>query len=145
MDSSGWIPISLIASFNRVRQLTMDVQLVRDVLILSSVVQVKDDWVRMGSWEQFVLPDAAASPVEAQEHAETPMQTNIDEKIAHVEVEHGFSNVDLPASDTREGEEDEEVDADGDLEDDDDDEDVVFVMNSEVAGSGLTWSPEKHT
>lgn len=41
MDSKGWIPIELIASFNRVKALTMDVGLVRDVLALSSIAQVR--------------------------------------------------------------------------------------------------------
>jgi hypothetical protein len=66
MDARGWIPISLIASFNRVRQLTQDVQLVKDVLYLSSLVQVRGNMVRMGGWEPFVLPDAVPSTVEEQ-------------------------------------------------------------------------------
>lgn len=66
MDSRGWIAISLIASFNRVQQLTMDGQLVRDVLTLSSLVQVRGNMVRMGGWERYVLPDAAPSNVEDQ-------------------------------------------------------------------------------
>ena len=66
MDARGWIPIPLIASFNRVRQLTQDIQLVKDVLTLSSHVQVRGNMVRMGGWEQFVLPDAAPSTVEEQ-------------------------------------------------------------------------------
>lgn len=66
MDSRGWIPISLLASFNRVRQLTLDPQLVRDVLALSQIVEMRDDCVRLsgGEWAQFVLPDAPMSNVE---------------------------------------------------------------------------------
>jgi len=64
MDSRGWIPISLLASFNRVKQLTLDQQLVREVLSLSSLVQVRRHMVRMGGWEAFVLPDAAPSTME---------------------------------------------------------------------------------
>jgi la-related protein 1 len=64
MDSRGWIPIPLISSFNRVRLLTVDPSLVREVLVLSTVVEVKDDWVRMSGWEQFVLPNSAKSEVE---------------------------------------------------------------------------------
>ncbi|KAJ2915136.1 hypothetical protein MD484_g5277, partial [Candolleomyces efflorescens] len=73
MDSRGWIPISLIASFNRVRRLTPEINLVRDVLFLSSMVQVRDDHVRMGGWERFVLPDAAESNV-PEEHPMMPME-----------------------------------------------------------------------
>ncbi|KAF5318791.1 hypothetical protein D9619_010848 [Psilocybe cf. subviscida] len=64
MDSRGWIPIPLIASFNRVKQLTRDEVLVHDVLTLSSLVQVWGNMVRMGGWERYVLPDAVPSTVE---------------------------------------------------------------------------------
>ncbi|KAF8882173.1 hypothetical protein CPB84DRAFT_1625750, partial [Gymnopilus junonius] len=66
MDARGWIPIPLIASFNRVKLFTHDTQLVRDVLALSQLVQVRGSMVRMGGWEQFVLPDAQPSTVEDQ-------------------------------------------------------------------------------
>ncbi|KDQ22241.1 hypothetical protein PLEOSDRAFT_1109363 [Pleurotus ostreatus PC15] len=71
MDSKGWISIHLIASFKRVTALTHEFQLVKEVLSLSSVVQVNNDWVRMDGWERFVLPDAKPSVVEA-ETAELP-------------------------------------------------------------------------
>jgi la-related protein 1 len=51
MDSRGWIPISLLASFNRVRQLTLEPHLVREVLALSQIVDMRDDCVRMGGGE----------------------------------------------------------------------------------------------
>lgn len=80
MDARGWISIPLLASFNRVKRLAADVSLVRDVLVLSAIAEVRDDWVRMRGWEQFVLPDAAQSVVEEgfghyamheQDHTET--------------------------------------------------------------------------
>jgi len=69
MDSRGWIPVSLLASFNRVRQFTLDPQVVRDVLALSSIVELCDDCVRMGGgeWGRFVLPDAPTSTVEVED------------------------------------------------------------------------------
>jgi hypothetical protein len=65
MDNRGWVPISVIASFNRVRQLTYDVGLVRDVMGLSILVEVQGDKVRLRDrqWVPFLLPDAAASDV----------------------------------------------------------------------------------
>lgn len=142
MDSKGWVPISLIASFNRVRQLTVDMHLVRDVLILSSVVQVKDDWVRMSGWEKFVLPDAATSVVEIQEQGESGAQSiDIRENADYIPAEDD-TITDALAHDA---EEEGDTEVEMDLEEDDDEEDVVFVMDSEVTGSGLTWSPEKQT
>lgn len=86
MDSKGWIPIQLLASFNRVRQLTLDMTLVRDVLLLSSVAQVHQggDWVRMGGWESFVLPDAKRSVVDddSQPVAAGSQQRGHDEGVA---------------------------------------------------------------
>ena len=79
MDSKGYIPISLLASFNRIKQLTLDTRLVKEVLLLSTFVEVNGGMVRMGgaassnpsiegrsssSWESFVLPDAVESVVE---------------------------------------------------------------------------------
>ncbi|EJD05608.1 winged helix DNA-binding domain-containing protein [Fomitiporia mediterranea MF3/22] len=66
MDSKGWIPIDLIASFNRVRQLTPDRHLVKEVLSISSLVEVRGDHVRLSNhqWANFVLPSAATSTVE---------------------------------------------------------------------------------
>src|ERR1700733_1096431 len=83
MDSRGWIPIPLIASFNRVRTLTTDVRLVKDVLILSNIVEVKHDWVRMGGnqWEQFVLPDAPTSSVESRDAEYTLALAHEDRRV----------------------------------------------------------------
>lgn len=77
MDTKGYIPISLLASFNRIKQLTLDTRLVKEVLLLSAFVEVNGGMVRMGgtsygegpnqnrsSWESFVLPDAAESVVD---------------------------------------------------------------------------------
>ena len=69
MDSKGWIPIPLIASFNRVRQLTPDAQLVKEVLGISSLVEVRGNHVRLANqqWANYVLPGAAESTVEGEE------------------------------------------------------------------------------
>ncbi|KII91122.1 hypothetical protein PLICRDRAFT_51312 [Plicaturopsis crispa FD-325 SS-3] len=110
MDSRGWIHIPLIASFNRVRSLTLDVQLVRDVLILSSIVQVRYDWVRMGGWEQYVLPDAPRSTVEFVD------EPSYQPPIYHAEKQNDVSEG-KDVGESEEGEQEEE-----------EEEDVVFVM-----------------
>ena len=45
MDVRGWIPIALLASFKRVRILTLQEQLVYEVLTLSQVLEVRSDWI----------------------------------------------------------------------------------------------------
>ncbi len=42
MDSSGYLPVSLVASFNRVQALTQDVAFVVQAVKESAVVEVKD-------------------------------------------------------------------------------------------------------
>ncbi|CCO33185.1 hypothetical protein BN14_07257 [Rhizoctonia solani AG-1 IB] len=62
MDTQGWIPISTIASFNRLRKLTTDLALIRETMQMSSIVEISVDGekARMshGGWTQFVLPGA---------------------------------------------------------------------------------------
>lgn len=102
MNPDGWIPISLLASFNRVRQFTMDVEMVQEVLSYSSVVEVSDDWVRMSGeqWKPFLLPIASSeSAVEAR-------TSDVDEvENPHLHVED-----------------------DGLVDEDEDEEEVEFVM-----------------
>ena len=112
MDSRGWIPISLLASFNRVRQLTLDPQLVRNVLTMSQVVEMRDDYVRMGSgeWAQFVLPDAPVSTVDGEEGEGGGVETGEDQDCGD-QVEE---------------------DADGDAEEEEEEEEIEIVMDREV-------------
>ncbi|KAF8632868.1 hypothetical protein AX17_004716 [Amanita inopinata Kibby_2008] len=131
MDSKGWILITTLASFNRVKGLTLDYHTVREVLVLSSVVQVKDNWVRMNGWEQFVLPNAVPSKVEPS-----------DASVLQGGSKH-FGEHNLAAAGSAhligvgEGDEMEHDDADGEVDDEDEEEDVVFVMGQEAG-----WSPQ---
>ncbi|OAX40827.1 hypothetical protein K503DRAFT_573865 [Rhizopogon vinicolor AM-OR11-026] len=122
MDDQGWIPISLIASFNRVKQLTTDDQVVRDVLNLSSLTEVKGEYVRMAGeqWKQFVLPTALRSNVCHRIESE-PTKAQ-DASQAYAQVQDG------------------EVEDEGDT--DDDEEDIVFVIGEEAEGS---WAPERRS
>lgn len=63
MDAEGWIDVGMIASFNRVKSLTPDAALVREVMVLSSLLEVNGDKVRLagGEAKRWVLPDAKPS------------------------------------------------------------------------------------
>ena len=63
MDSEGWIDISMIASFNRLKSLTPDVNMVKEVMGLSSLLEVREDKVRLAGQEskRWVLPNAPTS------------------------------------------------------------------------------------
>ncbi|THH29241.1 hypothetical protein EUX98_g4936 [Antrodiella citrinella] len=127
MDSRGWISIPLIASFNRVKQLTVDLQLVRDVLMLSSLVEVRGDFVRMRAWQQYVLPAAPPSTVEVTSSESTSDEYTY-QSYAHPEFEETGSGTSTSHD-----------------EDDDDDEDelseeeVEFVMGKDQG----SWTPER--
>lgn len=61
MDTSGWIPISLIASFNRIKNLTSDIKIVVECMRMTPLLEVspKDRFVRLAqTWPQWVLPNA---------------------------------------------------------------------------------------
>ncbi|KAH0834921.1 hypothetical protein J3R83DRAFT_10605 [Lanmaoa asiatica] len=132
MDNEGWIPISLLASFKRVRQLQTDVDIVREVLSQSGMVEVSRDWVRMGGrqWEVYVLPTAPRSVVTGIDRGEdkNPWPSRHRDGDAHTELGE------------IEGEHGETVgDCDGeDCEGDDEDDDIEFVIGEEAEGS---WMP----
>lgn len=71
MDSLGFVSISVLASFNRVRALTSDPTLVRETLALSSLVEVRGDRARLahGDWKTWVLPGATLSEFERADGA----------------------------------------------------------------------------
>ncbi|KAG6829073.1 hypothetical protein H0H92_005784 [Tricholoma furcatifolium] len=157
LDSKGWVPISLIASFNRVRRLTEDEVLVKEVLSLSSVVETTDSddgaMVRMKNWQAFVLPTAKASSVRInlQEGEASGCRYGEDEKDAGGELGRKMpvsSNVkENGGKRLEETKHDDEV-ADGetyDLEDDEDEDDVVFVLTRDEEVT-IPWpsTGEKH-
>ncbi|XP_022860514.1 la-related protein 1B-like isoform X2 [Olea europaea var. sylvestris] len=55
MDDQGWVPITLIASFPRVQQLTYDVSLILDSLRNSTIVEVQGDKLRKrNEWKKWL-------------------------------------------------------------------------------------------
>uniref|UniRef100_A0A6U9QN93 HTH La-type RNA-binding domain-containing protein n=2 Tax=Picocystis salinarum TaxID=88271 RepID=A0A6U9QN93_9CHLO len=64
MDSNGWIPVSVIASFNRVMMLSSDTELIAEALQDSSIIELSpgSDMLRKrGDWSSWILPTAVAS------------------------------------------------------------------------------------
>ncbi|KAE8704215.1 Cinnamyl alcohol dehydrogenase 9 [Hibiscus syriacus] len=55
MDDQGWVAISLIAGFPRVKSLTSNIQLIVDSLRSSTIVEVQDDKVRRcNDWSKWI-------------------------------------------------------------------------------------------
>ncbi|GAQ84247.1 hypothetical protein KFL_001810260 [Klebsormidium nitens] len=67
MDEEGYIPLTVIAGFNRVRMLTADPAMILEALKDSPAVELKDDKLRKaGDWQAWLLPpdySAPSSPV----------------------------------------------------------------------------------
>ncbi|KAH1095756.1 hypothetical protein GLYMA_14G221100v4 [Glycine max] len=58
MDEQGWVPVTLIADFPRVKNLTTNIQLILDSLRTSTVVEVQGDKLRrLNEWMRW-LPSA---------------------------------------------------------------------------------------
>ncbi|XP_051149722.1 la-related protein 1C-like [Andrographis paniculata] len=57
MDDQGWVPISLVASFPRIKQMTNDISLVMESLRYSTVVEMQGDKVRRrNEWARWLPP-----------------------------------------------------------------------------------------
>lgn len=71
MDAAGWIDISIIASFNRIKNLTTDQSIVRDTMCFTPLLEVVDEFVRLRQhWPEWILPNAIPSRVTEQRLAE---------------------------------------------------------------------------
>lgn len=61
MDSQGWVPLSVIAGFNRIKSLTEDMNLIRHVCQMSRNIEFRpsDDGIdrlrKLDKWEQWIL------------------------------------------------------------------------------------------
>ncbi|KAI9303513.1 hypothetical protein BJ944DRAFT_268289 [Cunninghamella echinulata] len=57
MNSEGYVDIKLLANFNRVKGLTTDLELIKEALNDSQLLQVKNEMIRKREgWENWVIP-----------------------------------------------------------------------------------------
>ncbi|KAL2333835.1 hypothetical protein Fmac_015048 [Flemingia macrophylla] len=58
MDTQGWVPISLVADFKKVKSLTENIQIVIDAVRTSSVVEVQGEKIRRrNDWGKWIMPE----------------------------------------------------------------------------------------
>ncbi|KAF9111409.1 La ribonucleoprotein domain member 1B [Mortierella sp. AM989] len=63
MDAEGYVPLSLIANFNRVKSLTTDHALIKDVIKESRVIELNGDNIRKkGDWATWIFPKGDGVP-----------------------------------------------------------------------------------
>ncbi|KAK1423551.1 hypothetical protein QVD17_18855 [Tagetes erecta] len=67
MDEQGWVPVGLIARFNKVSSLTDNVQLILDVMQKSTVVEVQGDKMRrQNDWMRWLMPPSVEESLGSQ-------------------------------------------------------------------------------
>ncbi|XP_064949668.1 la-related protein 1C-like isoform X1 [Musa acuminata AAA Group] len=84
MDDQGWVPISLIASFNRVKQLTRDMPHILDAVRGSTVVEVQGEKIRKrGDWMKWMMPPTP-NQYDLASGSQSPLTPGYDSVIAHM-------------------------------------------------------------
>ncbi|KAG0309529.1 La ribonucleoprotein domain member 1 [Linnemannia gamsii] len=74
MNDEGYVPLSLVANFNRVKYLTTDHALIKDVLKTSKEIETKGDKIRRrGDWATWVFPkEDGAAPLPTHRSSYVP-------------------------------------------------------------------------
>ncbi|KIY70869.1 hypothetical protein CYLTODRAFT_487754 [Cylindrobasidium torrendii FP15055 ss-10] len=129
MDSEGWITFALLASFNRVKQLTNgeNAALVHEVMSLSSTVEINaaGDSVRTHEWRSFVLPTASSSQAVSPAAEVKPDSSPAVEEAHQQEQQHTEAEA--------EADTEADIEAEGDGEDaEEEEEEIEFVLGTDA-------------
>ncbi|CAL4920839.1 unnamed protein product [Urochloa decumbens] len=82
MDDQGWVPLSLIAGFRKVRDFKCHIQFILETVMLSTVVEVQGDKLRRrGTWENWLLPKPIFS-AGSSSGLLSPVTSNIDSLVS---------------------------------------------------------------
>ncbi|MED6146225.1 hypothetical protein PIB30_032603 [Stylosanthes scabra] len=86
MDDQGWVPITLIASFNKVMHLTDSIQVILDAVRTSSVVEVQGEKIRRrNDWRRWIIPSTVQFPVAAASPTQvTANQDSLAEQVENI-------------------------------------------------------------
>ncbi|BAT99944.1 hypothetical protein LR48_Vigan499s004700 [Vigna angularis] len=92
MDDQGWVPIKLIAGFNKVMYLTDNIQIILEAVRNSSAVEVQGDKIRRrNDWRRWLMPPVQFSNVPTPEESNPDM---LAEQVHNIALE--TSNYDGP-------------------------------------------------
>ncbi|XP_077231227.1 la-related protein 1C-like [Tasmannia lanceolata] len=94
MDEQGWVPISLIAGFKKVKLLTNNIQFILDTIRTSTFVEVQGDKIRKcNDWKNWLLPPPYRSATTSG--SPSPATSKYDmlvTRIQNVGIDDGPSN-----------------------------------------------------
>lgn len=94
MDDHGWVAISKVADFNRLKRITTDVHLIVDALASSSLLEVQDDKIRRRSdWSKWVSFSGSS--------VQSPSSTASTDNIMGESNTGSFSNQDACSEDQK--------------------------------------------
>ncbi|KAG9062034.1 La ribonucleoprotein domain member 1 [Linnemannia hyalina] len=80
MDAQGFVPLSLVANFNRVKSLTTDHALIKETIKDSNVIELNGDNIRKkGDWATWIFP---------KEDGSVPFQPTRSSFVPHVRGPH---------------------------------------------------------
>lgn len=108
MDQEGWLDLSVISSFNRIKCFSSDLELLKEAVNQSEIVEAKDGKIRRKEgWQMWVFtPEIKASIQEkraerlaqpsredGKESEETKKTCEMEEKLKNLEIDsNGNSN-----------------------------------------------------
>ncbi|KAJ0969895.1 hypothetical protein J5N97_022772 [Dioscorea zingiberensis] len=93
MDDQGWVPVSLIAGFNKVQQLTNNIHYILDTVQYSTVVEVQGDKIRRrNDWMNWMLPQPNSFGNASGEQSTTPNHDALAVRMQAIGLEDGFTN-----------------------------------------------------
>lgn len=108
MDSQGFVFLSVLAKFNRIRQLTQDLELIRYVCLQSPQIEYRtgpdgfDRLRKREGWQQWILAMEDRDPSVQNDGPSQMQQPYIQQQISH-DAAYGFDNRQLaspPSTDT---------------------------------------------
>ncbi|KAK7033633.1 hypothetical protein VNI00_012633 [Paramarasmius palmivorus] len=158
MTSEGWIPLELFATFPRIRQLTPHVERLREVLEISTTVELSEDrhYARMAvDWEKYITrakeqqvshigEEGKVLQVNSASHdqvpdAESPMGAETQDMLTPMPKR--LANGDAQHTPIAAHNEDRELSEEEVYDSEDEEDDVVFVMGEDGNSGG--WASSK--
>jgi hypothetical protein len=112
MDANGWVLISILASFNRIKNLTSDLSIVVECLRMTPLLEVspKGTHVRLRQqWPEWVLPNAAVNEDVKKEFEEAEKEKEAGKSTTTEQVEKEEDGEVAPAVEAKEVKADEET------------------------------------
>lgn len=95
MDQNGWVPVTLIASFKKVTQLTDNIQLILEAVRSSSVVEAQGDKIRRrDDWMRWIMPPSVQFPTTSSlQSPESPTVATLSADIRGVSLNERTTDV----------------------------------------------------